>query len=411
MENADTVFDEVSDDDIFDINIEPYLPELLETLNKNKIKYTNATDDSSLPLIIDYPTSKGTVALTVVTADEAKMLISSAFYKYKLLENYSGLYSPKEKLIECIVKSSYSFPAKLLVKRYNLSLANESDPTIRLEISKVSRELAALNQDNSTKISLKIIGITITDNNPDKILEKYANSLFFQFELINESPLSLVRRRRVARFTPKQRSTKAQFPSIELEKGPMALYWHARDAAQLPMFQFLAYYQSVEYFFPRISRQAAHKKVQSLLKDPSFRATSDQDIEKIFNTIKLTHTGRLGDEKSQLQAVISECLLNKEIKDFIESDADRKAHFTDAKNNPTSSIRITLNDPQGIMGTTAARLYDIRCKVVHSKNEENDSQTEMLLPNSPESDLLRYDIELMRFVAQKVLIHTSTRLQ
>ncbi len=414
MESEDKVFPDISDDDIFETAIGPYLPDLIKLLKQEDIKYhhNNSPEDDDDELVINFPTQRSTIDINIFTVDEVKMLLNSNFTECKLLQNYLGLYNPTKRLIECIVTlQTNTITFRNPVKRFNnILLKSPNDPFLSLEISCISKELAALTTNNMPRLSLKIKGVNLRNSNPEVLLEKYSDSLFFQFELINERLFSLGRRKPSPQRTKRGAPSKAIFPEIELEKGPMALYWHARDAAQLPMFQFLAYYQSVEYFFPRLSRQAAHKKVQSLLKDPSFRASSDSDVEKIFNTIKLTNTGRLGDEKSQLQAVISECLLAQEICDFIMANPVRNSHFTENIKKTTSSVKITLNDPKGIIGTTAARLYDIRCKVVHTKNDDSDAQTEMLLPNSPESDLLRFDIELMRFIAQKVLIHTSTRL-
>lgn len=47
---------------------------------------------------------------------------------------------------------------------------------------------------------------------------------------------------------------------------------------------------------------------------------------------------------------------------------------------------------------------------MHTKNEVDEDQIEVLLPNSPDADLLATETELVQFIAQKVLIHTCAKI-
>src|SRR5947209_7130521 len=48
---------------------------------------------------------------------------------------------------------------------------------------------------------------------------------------------------------------------------------------------------------------------------------------------------------------------------------------------------------QDIVDSTALRIYEIRCKIVHTKSTELDAQGDILLPFSKESQKLQFDIE------------------
>lgn len=58
----------------------------------------------------------------------------------------------------------------------------------------------------------------------------------------------------------------------------------------------------------------------------------------------------------------------------------------------------------------AERIYDIRCKIVHTKAGGSEGGVELLLPFSKEAELLYLDIELIQYVAQQTLISASTAL-
>jgi hypothetical protein len=59
----------------------------------------------------------------------------------------------------------------------------------------------------------------------------------------------------------------------------------------------------------------------------------------------------------------------------------------------------------------AARIYDIRCKIVHTKDDEHQLGHGMILPFSEEADELELDNVLLEFVAQKVLISSSVPIR
>jgi hypothetical protein len=61
-------------------------------------------------------------------------------------------------------------------------------------------------------------------------------------------------------------------------------------------------------------------------------------------------------------------------------------------------------------GNLYARIYDIRCKIVHTKNEHSDDDLRMILPFSEDAEYLLHDIDLAEFVARSVLVSSSGEL-
>jgi hypothetical protein len=54
----------------------------------------------------------------------------------------------------------------------------------------------------------------------------------------------------------------------------------------------------------------------------------------------------------------------------------------------------------------AERIYDLRCRIVHSK-DSGDESVSPIRPFERETRLMRHDLSLIRFVAQRVLIASS----
>jgi hypothetical protein len=175
----------------------------------------------------------------------------------------------------------------------------------------------------------------------------------------------------------------------------------------MPLLQYLAFYQVVEFYYPRFSNVEARKKLTSILKDPTFRSERDEHVDRLISAIVVSRSGAIGDERSQLRSVINHCLDPDELRSFLQSDPDRESHVS-GKNTKTRFHKIPLqNKTLDIRNDVSDRIYDIRCKIVHTKNESGDSDMDMILPFSSEADLITHDIDLIQFIAKSVLVSTS----
>jgi hypothetical protein len=178
----------------------------------------------------------------------------------------------------------------------------------------------------------------------------------------------------------------------------------------MPLLQFLAFYQVLEFYFPIYSQAEAQRKLRTILKDPTFRGDRDADIGKLLSSIQITRSGAYGDERSQLKATLFECVDSDTLRDFLESDLSRKEFY--ATKGKGLFHRLPLANPSAdLRGDVAERMYDIRCKIVHTKNDLRDGEVELLLPFSKEAEQLSFDIELAQYLAQRVLIAGSLRFQ
>jgi hypothetical protein len=134
--------------------------------------------------------------------------------------------------------------------------------------------------------SLTVRGVALKNHDDAReVLESYGNALLFQIDAKLGVSLQLVRERRrePVRLRRPRRGTGADlmFPQILYDHEPMSLYWYGRAAVGMPLLQFLAYYQVVEFYFPVYVQAEIRRRLKNILKDPAFTPHSDSQLSRL----------------------------------------------------------------------------------------------------------------------------------
>jgi len=363
----------------------------------------------------------------VIGPDAAETLVDYPLEDLVFLGDYSAVCSYKEGWIEAAVRPhGPGAGGRTLIARrsiFGISASRGKEPS-EIEIPGVGGLALRLTEkrgilywlDYGSQIYLKIEGIGITEHDKAvNLLEDLSNSLFMQIDFRFDSPLTIARDRFPSRRIFKARGrldedNQIVYPRVSYDKSPSSLYWYARSATSMPLLQFLAFYQCIEFFFPQFSRKETIGRIKNVLKDPTFDWNKDSDINVILNATLEGRRGLLLEERKQLGATLRQCVDTTALRDFLNETEERKKYFgTDYKK--ISDERISLSDEAVMVEQTADRIYDLRCKIVHTKNLDGAEGDEMILPFSKEEDLLIDDVDLIRFLARKVLIASSIPLK
>lgn len=368
----------------------------------------------------------------VATIDNISNLISIPFEKYVFLSGLEAICSYADGTVEAGVKpavqnflpSSYTY-RRIFGGDWNPTTGSESSKAIivspdrpgmpYIEISPASDVYQELCRVPSRfKLTLKLSGCHLSNHDDAlSLLNKVAGAILFQLDLLTDTPLVLERERK--RIRSRQRviprntdQVELQYPKTQFDSAPMSLYWYARSAGSMPLLQFLAFYQVIEFYFPIYSRSEAQRKLKGILKDPTFRSDRDADVAKLLAAIYVSRSGAYGDERSQLRATLNECIDPDALRRYFEEDEITKNFFlTRSKSLPYHKIPLA-NVSADLRNDVADRIYDIRCKIVHTKADSRDENIDLLLPFTHESEQLSDDIELIQFLAQAVLVSSST---
>lgn len=366
-----------------------------------------------------------------------EILLGSDFEHYKFIEDYEAIWSSNLKTIECEITSAnrHMSPPNFLYRKLGKIFGVETDydpeETVRYELDKsesnisisignASLEYAILSNLKDRlprfefarrKMTMRIENINVSEHDKAKnLLDKLGNSFLFKLDISTNIGLKLAEDREIRRsyFRRKKEFVDfdKSFPAYEYDNEPMSLYWYAKSAIEMPLLQFLSLYQILEFYFPVFSNKSAHNTIKNIIKDPRFNPNRDSDITKIINTLNVNKNQLgFGSELEQLRSTIQDCVTNEELREYIDADSEMVEYFKSKKAKKISLRTInTANKSNDLISEVSDRIYDIRCRVVHTKSSEKSY--DILIPSASELKYLIYDIQILEMIVKKVLIAT-----
>jgi hypothetical protein len=154
---------------------------------------------------------------------------------------------------------------------------------------------------------------------------------------------------------------------------PLELFWYGKTAGPLHLLGFLAYYQVLEYFFPKYSPR--------------------------------------GREPEQLLKTLRRGVTAVALRTYITGDSGRSRWFVspEAAQLYPATIDPAVCDDE-LCTQARNRIYGVRCRIVHTKSGGGWTSNPPLLPFSAEARLIREDLALVEFCAERIIEATSTQL-
>jgi hypothetical protein len=197
-----------------------------------------------------------------------------------------------------------------------------------------------------------------------------------------------------------------RFPEISIKPEMATLFGFAASAIDNPPLAFLSYYQILEHNLASAVKRRALRKIGKELSDPLFNRSSRDDLLRVFMIgERSTHMS----EAAQLRTLIDECVRPEALTDFFAT-GDHLSHF--GKKGPILGVEaVNPSNPQvSLASQVADRVYGIRNRIVHAKDDPRFGEAPPLLPEGPEADALWPDIMLARLLATEVILdgHAGT---
>ena len=235
-------------------------------------------------------------------------------------------------------------------------------------------------------------------------------SFLYELDVRNGAVLSLDTRPQptdqVAAFRSVSRTTtKIRYPETPIQYEAAELFHfasQARDDSRTrdnPLLAFLSYYQVLEYFLPAAASKDIVERVRRELRQTSFDRENDSCLRSLVHAVE--RHAKLP-ESEHLRTLVHEYVRSDRLEEFFSLDWGK--HFT--KRGPISGVSsIDRNHlSSDLANQVADRIYHIRNRIVHAKDDPRFEGSRVLLPHSHEAHALLPDVELARLLAVEAII-------
>ncbi|NDK29403.1 hypothetical protein FSY75_34220 [Streptomyces sp. TR1341] len=450
--------DDEGTDLVSDETTEATTPEELTSTEKNVVRDLASHNIDLKEVGTDFLTfsahpnwDEGSHFGTNLPRERAADLLSQLQHGAFLCKRWAGIAIPNSGYIEVLIRPNSSImPSSSMVRAFMHSVSEDVDATCRhasgaepflsLQDLNTSREKAPrlhLSDDSACVeisgpspachvlansgyrarsrffVSLKVeFGHPMKQEDLEATAEPILNSLVYELEVRNGIKSRLVRwppkydRRQLIR---RERGSRVvRFPQTRIDPEVSVLFGFAGSATGNPPLAFLSYYQVLENFFPVATRRSALRKLELELSDQRFDRHQDKYLMRI---LAVGENAASSSESAQLRVLLEEFVRGGSLQDFF-TERDWGKHFT--KNGPIRGITDSINPDNrqvSLSQQVADRVYKIRNRIVHAKDDPKYDSVPALLPQSDEAESLWPDIELVRLLAFEVILSTQTRIR
>lgn len=196
--------------------------------------------------------------------------------------------------------------------------------------------------------------------------------------------------------------TSFQFPKASYNADLLRFY-NLGMSSDVPELQFLAFYQVLEYFFVTLSDEKLYAQLASRVNDPQFRI-APQWLDRIIQDV--TDHKRQTDETEMLKMVMARYVDQKTLCDAIDrihAGIGQKLYWNKIDRFGTSLS--VSKEPNHTIGDVARIIKAVRNALVHSSDRHERAQRH--LPFSESSALVRKEVPLLRFLAERVIVGSA----
>ena len=180
-------------------------------------------------------------------------------------------------------------------------------------------------------------------------------------------------------------------------------------ASENPMLEYISYYHIAEHFFESMFYDDLIEKVRNKITgaDFSYKRKSDISslIKDISKSVKLRDESLTFNEQEGLQITLKNFVKIDELKTKVESYKSDLLDYYKLNLVPFSGgakVDLNSNDIQAIYKHLAARIYQTRNSIVHSKDSDKSKYT----PFKDDKSLVK-EVPLIRFIAEQIIFSTS----
>lgn len=261
-------------------------------------------------------------------------------------------------------------------------------------------------------LTLQMHGVTASSSrDADDLVERITDALSVDIAMrwgTSLLPVGLMTARSHGRGRRRRTGGQLEFPRTGYPHAPAALYMAGQERTTSTLLRYWAFYQVLEFFFPRYTRRTQLDRMQRILRHPTFDPFDDEDVARAVSAASELENSRIGEEE-QLITCLRAITTDHELRQVI-ADLDLEETLM-AKSGGCSRRLVNVKNAHDLVADVARRIYDIRCRIVHSKSDSQREEGHGLLPGTNDEWLVERELPLIEYLAEQALVASASKLQ
>lgn len=239
-------------------------------------------------------------------------------------------------------------------------------------------------------------------------------SVLFDIELTYGPSLECANIENIKRRTPLLRKSRSAIPDEEISlvvkpyTPELIEYYHTAHRVDYVPFKFICYFHIIEYFMDKSAHRIVSKKLRQIMMRPDFHVSHSEYLSEAIRIFR-TETEKNMTDKIKIGRVLSEYTDRNEINVFIQSN-NLSNHFSKdhvlTGPKPLKIQSLNFDSDVSFNESLTKRVYSLRCSIVHSNPDFDESKAIPFHPNASNIDFLRSEIELMKELSRRVIVNS-----
>ena len=248
-------------------------------------------------------------------------------------------------------------------------------------------------------------------------MKRIANSFCFKLSSSTNQPI-ILSKDLSKKYTQYLDSISSDYDLVvpeKLYKDNLIYYYQMALSTQMPVLQYLFFYQIIEYFFENSYFESWIEFFKERIKKPNIIDNENRNIKQLINEIYYKYNYRPNkiNESKALELTLEKYIRIEKLEEdiswfkfYIEYYKKEMASFAINESDDKNLFLIDFNEKENIFQKLAKRIYAIRNSLVHSK----ESFENRFKPFEDEEELIK-EIPLIRIIAEEIIFNSGEELQ
>ncbi|MDW3209655.1 MAG: hypothetical protein R8N23_07305 [Reichenbachiella sp.] len=186
-------------------------------------------------------------------------------------------------------------------------------------------------------------------------------------------------------------------------------YFHTAEKVDFLPFKFITYYHIIEYFSDKSAYKIVSDEVKKLMLKPDFHVKTDHYINQAINIFKKENEKHTTD-KIKIERVLRQYINREELQSAL-NEYELIEHFekdiTIQCNKPLTLPAIDFGKEGNFYQNLTKRVYSLRCSIVHSNPDFDETKAIPFIPTPKNIDILRVEMEMIAEIARMIILYSK----